>query len=74
MYVRLYKFMGPSSFGGKKNGRKSLEFILDKNSLVPIAEIAFPRSVYLFHCSIQNNAGGDEATFAFAVTHHQNSS
>jgi hypothetical protein len=27
---------------------------------------------YLFHCSIQNNAGGDETTFAFAVTHHQN--
>jgi hypothetical protein len=22
---------------------------------------------YLFHCSIQNNAGGDETTFAFAV-------
>jgi hypothetical protein len=47
---------------------KSLEFILGKNSLVPIVEIAFPRSVYLFRCSIQNNAGGDETNFAFAVT------
>jgi hypothetical protein len=55
-----------------KTDEKLLEFILDKNSLVPIIEIAFPQSVYLFHCSIQNNAGGDETTFAFAVTHHQN--
>ena len=57
----------------QKTDEKSLEFILDKNSLVPIVEIAFPRSVYLFHCSIQNKAGGDETTFAFAVAHHQNS-
>jgi hypothetical protein len=64
-----------SLFGGKVlTDKKSLEFILGKNSLVPIVEIAFPRSVYLFHCSIQNNAGGDETTFAFAITHHQNSS
>jgi len=40
----------------------------------PIVKIAFPRSVFLFHCSIQNNVGGDETTFAFAVTHHQHSS
>jgi hypothetical protein len=57
---------------GTKTDEKSLEFILGKNSLVPIVEIAFPRSGYLFHCSIQYNAGGDETAFAFAVTHHQN--
>jgi hypothetical protein len=55
---------------GTKPDKKSLEFILGKNLLVPIIEIAFPLSVYLFHCSIQNNAGEDETTFAFAVTHH----
>jgi hypothetical protein len=55
---------------GRKTDEKLLEFILGKKSLVPIVEIAFPRSAYLFHCSIQNNAGGDENTFAFAVTHH----
>ena len=27
---------------------------------------------YLFQCIIQINNGGDETTFAFAVTHHQN--
>jgi hypothetical protein len=75
VYLRLSKLKtGSCSFGGNKNGQKSLEFILDKNSHVTIVEIAFPRSVYLFHCSTPNNAGGDETTFAFAVTHHQNSS
>ena len=63
---------GPSSFGGNKNGRKIVGIYLGKNSLVSIVEISFPRSVYLFHCSFQNNAEGDETTFAFAVTHHQN--
>jgi hypothetical protein len=29
---------------GTKTDEKLLEFILDKNSLVPIVEIAFPRS------------------------------
>jgi hypothetical protein len=42
---------------GTKTDEKSLELILDKKLLVPIVEIAFPLSVYLFHCSIQNNAG-----------------
>jgi hypothetical protein len=64
--------MGLALLTGTKTDEELLEFILDKNLLVPIVEIAFPRSVYLFHCSIQNNAGGDETTFAFAVTHHQN--
>ncbi len=27
--------------------------------------------MYLFHCNIQTNAGGDETTSAFAVTHHR---
>ncbi len=47
---------------------------LGKKMYVPIVEIAFPWSVYLLHCSIQNNAGGDETTFSIAVIHHQNSS
>jgi len=59
---------------GRKTDEKLLEFILDKKTLVPIIEIAFSRSVYLFHCSIQNNAGGDVTIFEFAITHHQNSS
>jgi hypothetical protein len=58
---------------GRKTDEKSLEFILDKNLLVPIVEIAFPQSAYLFYCSIQKNSGGDETIFAFAVTHHQKS-
>ena len=41
---------------------------------MPMVQIVFPWLVYLFYCSIQTNAGGDESTFAFAVTHHQNSS
>ncbi len=41
---------------------------------MPIIEIVFPWSVYLFNCIIQNNAGGDETIFAIAVIHHQNSS
>ncbi len=41
---------------------------------MPIIEIVFPQSVYLFHGTIPNNAGGGETTFAIAVIHHQNSS
>ncbi len=39
---------------------------------MPIIEIVFPWSDYLIHCTIQNNAGGDETTFAIAVIYHQN--
>jgi hypothetical protein len=41
---------------------------------MPIVEIAFPQSVYLFYGTIPNNAGGGETTFAIAIIHHQNSS
>ncbi len=42
---------------------------------MPIVEIVLPQSVYLFHGTIPNNAGGwGETTFEIAVVHHQNSS
>ncbi len=40
---------------------------------MPIVEIVFPQSVYLFYGTIPNNAGGGRNyTFAIAVIHHQN--
>jgi hypothetical protein len=52
--------------------KKSFEFFSGQKSILPIVEIVFPQSVYLFHGTIPNNAGGGETTFANAVIHHQN--
>jgi hypothetical protein len=40
--------------------------------IMPIIGIVFPQSVYLFHGTIPNNAGGGKTTFAIAVIHQQN--
>jgi hypothetical protein len=54
---------------------KFFGFFSGQKSILPIVEIVFPQSVYLFHGTIPNNAGGGgETTFAIAVIHHQNSS
>jgi hypothetical protein len=37
---------------------------LPQKLLLPIFEIVFDRSLYLFHFGIQNNAVGDKSTFA----------
>ncbi len=52
--------------------KKNADTFLGQKLLLHTVEIVFPLSLYLFHCSIQNNAIGDKTTFAFAVTHHQN--
>jgi hypothetical protein len=57
---------------GTFDGQKLFKFFLGQKSIMPIVEIVFPRSVYLLHCAIPNNAGGDKTTFAIAVIHHQN--
>ena len=74
-YIRLSKLKpGTSSFGGNKNEQKIIGIYFEtKNCLCLSLKLPSPDQ-YLFHCSIQNNTGGDETTFAFAVTHHQNSS
>jgi hypothetical protein len=60
---------------GTLDGGKIVQiFIQAKKSIMPIIEIVFPRSIYLFHCTIPNNAGGGKTTFAIAFIHHQNSS
>jgi hypothetical protein len=60
---------------GTLDGQKIVQFIFSgQNSIMPIVEIVFPQSVYLFHCTIPNNAGGGETIFAIAVIHHQNTS
>ena len=73
--IRLSKLKTDTrAFGRIKNGQKMFDFLMDVNCIQHIVAIVFPRSLYLFHCGIQNNAVGDNFTFAFAVTHHQNSS
>ena len=57
---------------GTLDGQKSLEIVLGQKLLMPIVEIVFSWLVYMFHCIIQMNAGGDKTTFAIAVIHHQN--
>ncbi len=47
-------------------------FFSGQKSIMPIVEIVFPQSVYLFHGTIPNDAGGGKTTFAIAVIHHQN--
>jgi hypothetical protein len=59
---------------GTLDGKKCSNFFSGQKSIMPIVEIVLPQSVYLFHCTIPNNAGGGETTFAIAVIHHQNSS
>jgi hypothetical protein len=49
-------------------------FFSGQKLIMPIIEIVFPQSVYLFHGTIPDNAGGGKTTFAIAVIHHQNSS
>jgi hypothetical protein len=58
---------------GTKTDEKLLEFILDKNSFVPIVEIAFPRSDTCSIVAFRTTLGEMKLLFAFAVTHHQNS-
>jgi hypothetical protein len=58
---------------GTLDGQKNhSNFFSGQKSIMPIVEIVFPQSVYLFHGTIPNNAGGGETTFAIAVIHHQN--
>ena len=57
---------------GTKTGENLQERFLGQKLLVPIVEIVFPQSSFLFYCGIHNNAVGDNITFAFALTHHQN--
>jgi hypothetical protein len=71
--IRLSKLKtGSCSFGGNKNGRKIVGIYFRQKFARAHRLNCLPPIRYLFHCSIQNNAGGDETTFAFAVTHHQN--
>jgi hypothetical protein len=58
---------------GTLDGQKIVRiFFSGQKSIMPIVEIAFPQSVYLFHGTILNNAGWGETTFAIAIIHHQN--
>jgi hypothetical protein len=59
---------------GAKTDEKSQESLIDENYDKPIFATVFPQSLYLFHCGTPNYTEGDKITFAFAVTHHQNSS
>jgi hypothetical protein len=52
--------------------KKLFGFFSGQKLIMPIVEIVFPQSVYLFHGTIPNNAGGGKTTFAIAVIHHQN--
>jgi hypothetical protein len=58
---------------GTFDGQKNVCFFSGQKSIMPIVDIVFPQSVYLFHRTISNNAGGDKTIFAIAVIHHQNS-
>jgi hypothetical protein len=49
---------------------KLFKFFSSPKWIMPIIEIVFPQSLYLFYCTIPNDAGGDETTFAIAVIHH----
>jgi hypothetical protein len=67
--------IGLSENGGNPLQTKNRSIFFSGQKLImPIVEIVFPQSVYLFHCTIPNNAGGGETTFAIAVIHNKNSS
>jgi hypothetical protein len=72
MTVFFQMYIG--GFGGSKNGRKIAGKSHPRKLRQAIVATVFPQSLYLFHCGTPNYTEGDKITFAFAVTHHQNSS
>jgi hypothetical protein len=49
---------------GTLDGQKTVRiFFSGQKSIMPIIEIVFPQSVYLFHGTIPNNAGGGQNYF-----------
>ena len=64
-HVRLFRYKSDSpKMAGTLDGQKIVQIFFSGQKLImPIVEIFFPRSIYLFNCTFWNNAGGGQNYF-----------